>query len=682
MIKLSDIHVPVGVAPLPWQNRMEGTQYKPPVGKSPDLNRVLALPRRDQIEIDTPTAIAITRMMTERFSRDRKGVPCVCRLPREQGGYGRECITKLNLTQAWALYELGAVGGLLGPIGVGHGKTILDLLAIRAIMPLDTKEPRKYEGVLLVPPGLVSQLIAEYQLVGEHFRMPSLAIQGRTESFDAGDDEPVLHVIPYSRLQRAEATVLLKKIKPRAIIADEAHNLRNLTAVRTDRVVKYMEAFPETRFAAWTGTITDSSIADYAHLIKYALRWASPLPLDNERVKEWASALDPKSEWPADPGELLNGLVRTGCMIPGEHIHRGFHRRLVQTEGVVATKSSAIPAELRVTKREAPEIPNTPKADERAPNGFWPGVWDAIENVRESKVRPDGEVLLDPLQQARCCRELAAGFFYRWKYPRHEPQDLIDAWFLARKAWRIELRDALDPSNRREHMDSPYLLQLAAMRAHGDIPRGGLVEVLDEETGDTHLVDTDHLPMWRALHWPRWRDIKDLVKPESEAIRLDDYLARDAAEWGLQNRGVIWYDKTAFGAWVSELSGLPMHGGGDGAGERLIGGEWRGRVYPGEDGSRSVICSLQSHGTGRDGLQRIFRTQLIANPPSSSVSWEQLLGRLHRIGQLAPVVCAEFYCHTDELASAYYQARARAMYVQQTIGSAQKLNNVEDDEEI
>ncbi len=664
MIKISDLYAEPGRAPVAFQVPAPSHAYgtgsacKPPVKNSPDLRRVLALPRRKAVELESPRAHALVRMMTERFARPRT-TPCRCALPREEGGFERDCIMTLNVTQAWALYELGMAQGLLGPIGVGHGKTFLDLLAILALMPPDEPDPRSYEAVLLVPPGLVDQLITEYFLVGEHFMIPSLTVHGRDEYHDAGPRAPVLHVLPYSRLQRPEATVLLKRIRPRAIIADEAHCLRNRDAVRTHRVLTYFRDFPETKFAGWTGSITDSSIADYAHLSALALRYSSPLPLDKEIVKEWASALDPKSDWPADPGALLDGLIETECQAPGEHVHAGFHRRLVETEGVVATKTAAVAAELKVTVRKAPPVPDE--------------LEQMMEIVREEMRRPDGEELLTPLDVARCARELACGFYYRWIYPEGEPEDLIDTWFAARKAYRCEVRDMLDPERRREHMDSPFLLQLAAMRAWGDLPVGGVVEIdeVDEDTGEVtkRTIDTTHLPTWRSRFWPKWRDVKDLVKPQTEAVRVDEYLARDAAEWGLENKGVIWYDKTAFGIWVAELSGLPMHGGGPGCGPRIAA----------ERGDRSIIASVKSHGTGRDGLQRIFHTQLVANPPSSATTWEQLLGRLHRIGQLAPTVYAEFYCHTDELASSYHQARSRAAYVQNTIGADQKLNASDED---
>lgn len=663
MIKVSDLYAPPGVAP-------EGSQviapasmftadhgFKPPVGDSEDLRRVLALPRRPPIEVGSDRAEALIQMMTARYRRERD-TTCRCALPRNQGGFERECILSLNLPQSWALYEMGIVQGLLGPISPGFGKTILDILAPFALMPPNEPDPRLFSVVLLVPPGLVSQLIDEYHLLSQHFRVPSLSVVGRDFALDAGRDVPVLHVLAYSKLQRPEATSILKTIRPRAIISDEAHSLRNADAVRTNRVMRYFQEFPETRFACWTGSITDSSICDYGHLAMTALRKHSPLPLNPEVTKEWATALDPKSDFPADPGKLLEGLIAGGFQPAGEHVHAGFNRRLIETEGVVTTRGAVIESEIVITKRIPPTMP-----DELA---------EMLKNVREAMQRPDGEELLTPLDVARCARELACGFYYKWIYPRAADADLeegglIDQWFVARRAWRCELRERL--KYRTEHLDSPYLCQLAAMRYHGDIAKGTLVEILDEDTGEMRQVDTSHLPTWNALNWCRWRDIKDLVQPETEAVRVDDYLARDAAEWGLENRGIIWYDKTAFGAWVAELSGLPRYGGGPEAAERMIGSP----RFRGEDGSRSIIASIKSHGTGRDGLQRIFKTQLVANPMSSATGWHQLLSRLHRLGQKAPVVYAEFYAHTPELEASYQQACARALYVERTVGDPQKL---------
>lgn len=606
--RVGDLVADPSFAPREWQSPAPGDMWarQPPVANSPDLERILALPRRPPVDLHSARAEALVEVVTERYALPPG--PCIC------ASLGRECITRLRPVQAWALHEIALRGGLLGAVGVGFGKTFLNILA-----PLAMPDCRL--ALLLVPPSLVSQLVAEYRLVGQHFRVPSLVVHGNAFRAVVAD-APVLHVLPYSRLRMGESTVFLDRLKPDTVISDECQFLRNAGTATTSRVLRYFHAFGATRFCGWSGSITDKSIRDYAHLAALSLRAASPLPLDPDVVDDWARALDP-GDWPAPAGALLRFCE------PGEHVRSGFHRRLVQTAGVVATSEPAIDAELWITEREAPPIPSQLKA--------------TINAVRQTMVRPDGEELVDALTLDACLRQLACGFFYRWRFPRGEPRDVIDAWFEARKLWRRELRVKLKA--RLEHLDSPMLCARAAARAWGDVE------------------STPGLPIWEAEHWPLWRDLRSTVQPEPEAVRIDDYLARDAAAWALEHRGVVWYEHRTFGEWVAQIAGLPLHGGGPQAGELIAR----------ERGDRSIVASLKAHGTGRDGLQRLYYEQLVANPPSSSTQWEQVLGRLLRIGQEAPRVMAEFYRHTPELARHVDQALSRALYVEQTLGAAQKL---------
>jgi hypothetical protein len=616
-----------GYAPRAWQSKAPTEASwgrKPEVQTSEDLRRIIALPYRDQLEPLTVEAQAMIHVISERYSSGRAaGAGCNCR-----EGHNRECITTLRLAQAWALYEIGIVGGLLGPIGVGHGKTMLDLLAPLAFQGCRT-------AVLLVPPNLVTQLIADYDLTSNHFRVPSIVVHGAKAWANRVPGAPVVHVFPYSRLSNKEATVFLETLKPDVVIADEVHNLRHAEAVRTARVLRYFAAHQSTRFAGWSGSMTDASVKDYAHLSALALRENSPLPLNPEVVEDWARALDPQ-ENPAPAGALLEMCE------PGEHIHSGFHRRLCQTMGVVATMEPSVDCELEIEERKAPPVP--------------PDVAAALDELRSDWVRPDGEELVDALSVNRCALELACGLYYRWRFPRigGEPQrkSVIAEWFEARKEWRRELR--FKAQRREPHLDSPELCANAAARAWRDLPAN------------------PDLPVWHADTWPRWARVKDLVRYEPEAVRLDDFLARDAADWALANRGIVWYMRSAFGAWVAELSGLPMHAGGPNA----------GAMIKRERGDRSIIASIKSHGTGRDGLQFLFDDQLIANPSSSNAEWEQLLGRLHRTGQRAPVVHAKFYRHTAEMAAHVGTALRRALYVGTTMGSGQKIRLGWDDEDL
>ena len=93
---------------------------------------------------------------------------------------------------------------------------------------------------------------------------------------------------------------------------------------------------------------------------------------------------------------------------------------------------------------------------------------------------------------------------------------------------------------------------------------------------------------------------------------------------------------------IQQLTGLPVHDGGPKGGQRLMA----------ERGNRSIICSIDSNGRGRDGLQLVFDRQLIINGPASATRWEQLMARSVRRGQRSSLVTTELYTHTPELRKA------------------------------
>lgn len=605
-------------APKDWQATPPAFSNKSAIRRTADLDRVLALPRRAPPTEDQYESLIdhMTRLLA------RPPGPCQC------ASMKRKCITRFRGVQAWALWELMQVGGAIGMIAVGAGKTFLDLLAPLVV-------PGCRVALLLVPSNLLKQLVFDYQLLAQHFRVPSLIVHGSAGRSYTVPGTPALHVLPYSKLSQPESTAWIEGLRPDLVIADECDKLRHADTATTSRVLRYFRDHPETRFCGWSGSVTDSSINDYAHLLALTLKGGTPLPIDDEVRGEWAEAID-AGNWPRPAGALLEGLTACGFMAGGEHVRDGFRRRLHETPGVVYSSESAITIDLVIAEREAPPIP--------------PEIDRALERLRETWVRPDGEELIDALSMSKCARELACGFYYRWIFPRGEALALILEWLDARKEWHKELRVKL--KRRDEHLDSELLCTNAARRAWGDLP---------PPTAGT-------LPEWRAHAWPRWRDVRDKVEPQTEAVRLSDYLVQDAARWALEHRGVVWYDSVEFGQWVAQASGLRMYGGGkDGGG--LVKDDGSLTV----DGSRSIIASLKSHGRGRNGLQFIFSDQLIAQPPSSATMWEQLLGRIHRPGQEANEVRAEYYAHTDELAAAYAQALDRAAYVEATVGNAQKI---------
>lgn len=602
----------LGVAqPAPAPTRAPATSPegygRQPVGHSADLNRIIALPRRDLAASYTDADIAALEASL------RVTGPCVC---KQQG---RPCPTSLKRIQALALLEAPRAGGLMAPIGVGHGKTLIDLL-------LPMVMPGCKVAVLLIPANLRGQLLErDWAYYGGHWKLPNLA-GGRW--FAPG--RPVLHVLTYSKLSSPDSSDLLKRIGADLYVCDEVHNLKDPKSART---IRFKRAFVEkpARLCGLSGTYATRSIRDGAHLVGMTFGDGSPFPLAHPTVEEWATAIDPCT-CPAAKNPDLDcqcrappGALQRLCE-PGEGVREGFRRRRNATLGVVATDESAIGISLTIRTRNPGPVPSE--------------VLDAIDQVHEGE-RPDGDRFPDKLQAAACARQLSAGFFHRWRYPRGEPRELIDEWFMHRRNFNSEVWDKLKRPV--EHLDSPGLLVKAAIRAEMDPPYDG------------------DKPVWPSMFWSAWRDIHDKVQPVPEAVWVSDFVAQDAAKWAKKNVGIVWVEFPELGERIAKLAGVPYYGGGTAASDEILR----------ETGKRSIVASIKAHGTGKN-LQQWCRN-LVVTPPADGATWEQLIARTHRPGQLADEVEVEVYLHTEDYRGAFARAQEYARFIQGTDGQPQKL---------
>ncbi len=592
------------------------------VTQSRDLARILELPRRKR-----PSAEELQELSKKWTAKLGRGtVSCNC------ASYKRACPTPLLPVQAWALEEMSLYGGACDPIGVGDGKTLLDLLAALVV-------PNTRTAVLLVLASLREQLLeVDWDFYGQHWHLPNRA-GGRWLL----PNMPVVHVLAYSELSGAANTDRLSKIAPDLIIADEAQALRNTTSARGKRFGRHMSGDNPPRLCAWSGTLTSKSLCDYAALAAGALGENSPTPLHYPVVKEWAGALDPVplGQMPTPAGELMRFCE------PGETVNEGWRRRLTETPGVVSSPEDGnYKGALYIRERKVV----MPKA-----------VQDAYDKFAAGWERDDGERVVLGLEAARYLRQLASGLYTRWRWPRQEALPVRNRWIAARKLWHSEQREKLKHS--REFMDSPLLLTKAAIRWYE-----GYTHIYRDEAGkETHREEIPPKtkkgpqPTWESYAWPEWKEVRDSALPETEAVWIDDFLARDAAAWANGGIGIVWYEHVAFGAKVAELGGLPQFGPGEEA----------SRLILGERGERSIVASIKSHGTGKN-LQP-FNRNLIANPPSAGDVWEQLLGRTHRTGQLADEISVEIYRHAPAMIEALDKATILAGHIQGTFGGRQKL---------
>jgi len=319
----------------------------------------------------------------------------------------------LRPIQAQALYEFASLRGGFGPIGVGHGKTL-----ITALIPylLQSRRP-----LLLTRASLIEKTKREFRALAFHW--------------------PILNYIrlmSYESLGRANHKDDLELFCPDVLICDEGHRLKNPKAAVTKRVARFMNARPQTTFIVLSGTLTGRTLRNYAHLLKWALKAEHfPLPDHYTEIEDWAEVLDTRTissgGVPAMPGALM--LLCTPeeriSEDPTLAVRAAYKRRLTETPGVVSTGEGALGCSLMVQNLE---IAVSPKVD------------DAFQVLRYTWTTPDGWPISEPMTLWRHARELALGFYYRWD-PRPP-----DSWLLPRKDWAAWCRKIL--TENRRNLDS------------------------------------------------------------------------------------------------------------------------------------------------------------------------------------------------------------------------------------
>lgn len=569
----------------------------PVAGEVADLDRVLALPRRPIP--DEAAQKHMAALMTQRLRRDNPDCCCAQLRPEVVARGGNPCIKELFPVQGWVLHEAADTQGALGFIRIGGGKTLPGiLLAMVAAPPADLP----LRATILIPPSLRGQFIRDYKVASQHFNVPNL-IGGPGPFYN--DDRPLLRMLAYSELSGGKNSGWLTSERPHIIIADEAHSLKDFKAVRTKRFLAFLRANPSTRFFCWSGSLITRGVKDFAHLSAVALKQGSPTPLDRHVASVWADAIDP------DPlGFEASGWVLKGMCEIGESVRQGFHRRLTETTGVVVTKDASIASELKLIQRNPPPIPDA--------------VAEALTMIRGG-TRPDGEQAESALQAAMWAFQASAGVYLKWVYPRGEDPELVERWFEARKAYNKEVRLELEGWPVVD-LDSPGLLKEAAKRW------------LAGYKGDK--------PVWPSLAARTWFDVEDQVQPQTKEVIIDDWLCRDAAEWGKTHAGIIWTRNSIVGRTIAKLGRYEYFGAGA---EAAAGIEKHKGGVP-------VVASMSAHWQGRN-LQYAFDKMLFVQ---MAADWEQTMGRCFRKGQTSPVVEAHIYQHTPEMVDSLSKATENA----------------------
>lgn len=558
-----------------------GPTPKAPVQRTAEFARVAALPRREW----DPAVL------------ERAAEEWTAALKTPAG------TMKLRPVQAQALIELRAMRGLFGPIRVGGGKT---LIAELAPVVLGARKP-----LLVIPANLRAKTEIDRAALSLHWR---LHLGRRVITYEKISSPPP------TDLKGQPMGDILENAPPDLLILDEVHKCKNPDSACTRRILRFKERHPECVVIMLTGTAGGrTGYGEFAHLLPLTLGPNTPAPVVMGEAREWADAIDEGVEPGArrHPGALLSlDNIEAPVETQEQRLEaaRGkFHRRFVQSPGIVITHGEDVTTPIRIRAHYVYPDAKTDKL-------FF--------NLRSKWEAPDDWTYGGPMEVWACARQLALGFHYYWD-PR-PPKD----WLAARKDWAFFVRKHLERTRKIETEKQVRTLVEAGT-----------------------LEDFGTLAAWKK------------IEPTFTIQQRIAWHSRGPIEWirawGEHSAGgLIWVEHRELGLELSRITGWPYYRrGGLSAEGKMI--EQHPKGFP-------AIASIKANAEGRN-LQYNFSRNLITGAPASGTITEQLIGRTHRSGQGAPEVLVDYYFGSYEHRNAYETAIDAAKMAEQVLGQPQKI---------
>jgi hypothetical protein len=549
------------------------------VAHSQEVSRIKALPRRAWTEAQLD---ALAKELTAKLRTDRGA-------------------QKLRRMQALSLHDFAKYGGLVGLLRVGAGKTLITMLLPKVAELYGGVKPKS--PVLILPAALVEKTEKERRELSRDWKVAQN-----------------LRLVAYEKISRVSGADWLEIAKPDLIILDEAHRAKNKRAGVTRRIMRYVQEHPDTKVCVLSGTLFRSGLRDAAHLVRWALKNNSPVPLKEGELEEWADALDEKVNplRRRKPGALLELNVPHDWNSSEDQLTAGrkaFYARLAATPGVVSTGGDQVACSLNIQAVDYREDSIT--------NGHF-------ETLRSKWETPDGWALTEAVSVWRHARELALGMHYIWDPRPPKP------WLDARREWASYVRKTLARSR---HLDTELQVRNAV------------------HAGE---LESPELAAWEA--------IAPTFKPNPKPVWHDTSALEICEDWMKRHNGIVWCEHTFFAEELARRTGVPYFGA---QGKTKDGLSIVDFAQSDKAGKVPIIASIAANSTGRN-LQA-WSENLITTGITQAAELEQLLGRTHRDGTLADEINVYMLMGCYEHFDAFQKARAQAIATRDTYGADQKV---------
>jgi hypothetical protein len=598
---------------------------------------------------------------------------------------------KLFPEQAKAMVHYWLYGGLVCPISVGGGKTLVSILVANDAYTRFGKN----KILLMTPSHLVNQLrLIELPKYRQHMsiNIPFFWIaseSGIKRMNTAKSDQKGCYVVSYSLLSRQDGAEIMNAIKPDLIIGDEIHRIASANPSARGRRFKEIVKRFRPDIVGLSGTITKKSPRDYHFLVVNTLRERSFVPRQTMQADDWATIIDSNAsninqfgqESAPQPGNLKpmvkwankNFPVKLSNDLVG--FRNAFSLRMQTTPGVItSTGKDLVGASLRISNL------HISKQEKEASPG-WERLKDLVKNLVELMVAPNGDEIEYPMHVWRYRYELEGiGGYNDPSWPTIEK-------ISTRRGISIQEADDLLYRSKQHHkLHQEYareLRQWIKNRAKTGLDTPMLIGNEMYRNGDKNVG----VVLYEA--WVKLREawFKEIIERDESFVRVCpfrvDAFVKKAKELYKENPNqgsLVWYDNIGVGLWLKDAfkdAGLPhTHCPADPQGKAEL-----DRIQ--KDSSYKKECFLILTGNAFcEGLniQHRYSKGLYAQWDRSATIAEQTLGRLHRPGQPEDEVrvwgsfCSEF--DNVLLASCLNDAA----YVSQTIVGRQKLMYADWDE--